>query len=168
MLLKYSWILSFIKNSTHLFHDSSFWNRCLYVGSRYYFMMLRLLQFWSCWYFYFMRFVFGYYEIKLFKKILQISCYDIFNFGYVFEKYWYVLETFLNCSSHKLLVTLEKMTKVWISQEQKELLRLNKKTFFIIFEEVSFSEKRKIWQKIVDTGFNNLFKLLISMIRHKR
>ena len=33
---------SFIKNSTHLFHDSSFWNRCLYIGSRYYFVMVRL------------------------------------------------------------------------------------------------------------------------------
>ena len=33
---------SFIKNSTHLFHDSSFWNRCLYIGSRCYFIMLRL------------------------------------------------------------------------------------------------------------------------------
>ena len=32
---------SFIKTSTHLFHDSSFWNWCLYIGSRYYFMMLR-------------------------------------------------------------------------------------------------------------------------------
>ena len=34
---------SFIKNSAHLFHDSSFWNWCLYIGSSYYFMMLRLL-----------------------------------------------------------------------------------------------------------------------------
>ena len=32
----------FIKNSTNLFHGSSFWNRCLYRVSRYYFMMLRL------------------------------------------------------------------------------------------------------------------------------
>ena len=34
---------SFIRNSAHLFHDSSFWNWCLYIGSSYYFMMLRLL-----------------------------------------------------------------------------------------------------------------------------
>ena len=34
---------SFIKTSAHLFHDSSFWNWCLYIGSSYYFMMLRLL-----------------------------------------------------------------------------------------------------------------------------
>ena len=33
---------SFIKNSTHLFYDSSFWKRCLYIGSRYYFMMIKL------------------------------------------------------------------------------------------------------------------------------
>ena len=43
-------------------------------------------------------FVFGYCEIKLFKKNLQIDCYNIFNITCVLEKYWYVLEMFLNCS----------------------------------------------------------------------
>ena len=49
----YSWNVlefyfsSFIKNSTHLFHDLSFWNRCLYIGSSYYFMMLRLFCSWK-------------------------------------------------------------------------------------------------------------------------
>ena len=37
-----SYFSSLIKNSADLFHDSSFWNWCLYVGSSYYFMMLRL------------------------------------------------------------------------------------------------------------------------------
>ena len=32
-------------------------------------------------------------------------------------------------------------TKIWISRERKELFRWNKKTFFIIFEELSFGEK---------------------------
>ena len=32
-------------------------------------------------------------------------------------------------------------TKNWISQEQKELFRWNEKTFFIVFEEISFGEK---------------------------
>ena len=33
---------SFKKNSIRLFYDSFFWNQCLYIGFRYYFMMLRL------------------------------------------------------------------------------------------------------------------------------
>ena len=46
-----------------------------------------------------MRFVFGYYEIKLFfLKNVQINCYDILNVPYIPEKYWFVLEMFLNCS----------------------------------------------------------------------
>ena len=32
-------------------------------------------------------------------------------------------------------------TKIWISPEWKELSRWNKKTFFIVFEGLSFSEK---------------------------
>ena len=32
-------------------------------------------------------------------------------------------------------------TKLWISREQKELFRWNKKTSFIVFEELSFGEK---------------------------
>ena len=37
------YISSFIKNSAYFFHYSSFWNWCLYVGSSYYFMILRPL-----------------------------------------------------------------------------------------------------------------------------
>ena len=40
-------------------------------------------------------FVFSYYEIKLFKKNFQIDC---FNVTCILEKYWFVLEMFLNCS----------------------------------------------------------------------
>ena len=32
-------------------------------------------------------------------------------------------------------------TKIWISRERKGLFRWNKKTFFIAFEGLSFSEK---------------------------
>ena len=32
-------------------------------------------------------------------------------------------------------------TKIWISQEQKELFRWNKKAFFIVFEGLSFGGK---------------------------
>ena len=112
---------SFIKNSAHLFHDSSFWNWCLYIGSSYYLMMLRLSEFCSCWYLYFMRFVFGYYEIKLFKKTLQINCYDIFNIAYVFEKYMFLKCSWitLEFSLQKSLATIEKITKIWISQQKK-------------------------------------------------
>ena len=44
----YSWDVlefyfsSFTKNSAHLFHGSSFWIWCFYIGPSYYFMMLRL------------------------------------------------------------------------------------------------------------------------------
>ena len=115
---------SFIKNSAHLFHDSSFWNWCLYIGSSYYLMMLRLSEFCSCWYLYFMRFVFGYYEIKLFKATVK-SIVMIFSMLLMFLKSidmflkcsWIVLEFSLEIS----LATLEKITKIWISQEQIEL-----------------------------------------------
>ena len=32
-------------------------------------------------------------------------------------------------------------TKIWIFRERKDLFRLNKKTFFIVFEGLSFGEK---------------------------
>ena len=35
----------------------------------------------------------------------------------------------------------DKNTKIWISRERKELFRWNKKTFFIVFEGLSFGEK---------------------------
>ena len=77
------------------------------------------------------------------------------------------IDMFLKCSwifIAKIAGHSEKITKIWISQQQKELLRLNKKKNFIIFEWLSFREKKK---KLVDTSFNNLFEMLISMIRHK-
>ena len=37
----------------------------------------------------------------------------------------------------------EKITKIWISRELKELFRWNKKHFFIVFEGLSFGEKNK-------------------------
>ena len=39
----------------------------------------------------------------------------------------------------------KKNTKIWISQEGKELFRWNKKKKFIFFEGLSFDEKIKIW-----------------------
>ena len=69
----------------------------------------------------------------------------IFSMSLIFLK---SIDMFLKCSwivefsLQKLLATLEKITKIWIPQEQKELLRLNKKTFSIIFERLSFSEKK--------------------------
>ena len=38
-----------------------------------------------------------------------------------------------------------KITKSWISQERKDLFRWNKKTFFKVFEGLSFGEKIKFW-----------------------
>ena len=38
----------------------------------------------------------------------------------------------------------ENITKILISREPKELLNRNKKTFFIVFEELSFGKKIKI------------------------
>ena len=37
----------------------------------------------------------------------------------------------------------KKNREIWISRERKELFRWNKKTFFIVFEGLSFSEKIK-------------------------
>ena len=37
----------------------------------------------------------------------------------------------------------KKLQKLKISQERKELFRWNKKTFFIVFERLSFGEKLK-------------------------
>ena len=118
-----------------------------------------------------MRFVFGYYEIKLFKTTVK-SIAMIFSMLLMFLK---SIDMFLKCSwivlefsLQKLLANLEKITKIWISQEQKELLQLNKKTFFIILKDYHLVKKRKPRQKIVDVSFNNLCKKLISMIRQKQ
>ena len=60
-----------------------------------------------------------------------------------------------------VLLNLEKVqrkgknTKIWISREQKELYRWNKK-HFSVFEGLSFGEKLKIWWKIADTSFNHI------------
>ena len=83
------------------------------------------------------------------------------------------IDMFLKCSRifiANIAGHPEKITKIWIYQQQKELLRLNNENNFIIFEGLSFRENRKIsgHKKIVDTNFNNLFEMLISMIRHKR
>ena len=107
----YSWNVlefyfsSFIKNSTHLFHDSSFWNWCLFIGSSYYFMMLRLVNLFLLIFVY----VFDYYEIKLFKKTFK-SIVIIFSTSLVFLK---SIDMFLKCSwivlefsFQKLLATL--------------------------------------------------------------
>ena len=48
----------------------------------------------------------------------------------------------------------EKITKIWISRERKQLLGWNKKIFSTIFEGLSFGEKIKFWKKIADTSFN--------------
>ena len=36
-------------------------------------------------------------------------------------------------------------TKSWLSRERKDPFKLNKKTFFIVFDGLSFGEKIKIW-----------------------
>ena len=41
----------------------------------------------------------------------------------------------------------DECTKIWISRERKEAFSWNKKTFFIIFEGLSFSEKWKFVKK---------------------
>ena len=38
----------------------------------------------------------------------------------------------------------EKITKIWISWEQKGLCRWNEKTFFIVFEGLSFGENKNL------------------------
>ena len=118
-----------------------------------------------------MRFVFGYYEIKLFFK-KNFKSIVIFSTSLMFLK---SIDMFLKCSwivlefsLQKSLATLGKITKIWTSQEQIELLQFNKKTFFKIVKVLWFSKKTKNWQKRVNTSFNNLFKMSISMIRHKQ
>ena len=49
-----------------------------------------------------------------------------------------------------------KITKIWISEELKELFQWNRKYFFIVFEGLSFGEKIKIWLKVADTSFKGL------------
>ena len=96
-----------------------------------------------------MRFVFGYYEICLFCKNLQINCDDIFNVSYVLEKYWYVLECswiVLEFSLQKSLAALEK-SQIWISQEQKEFLRLIKKHFLWFLKDYHLVKKEKFDKK---------------------
>ena len=39
----------------------------------------------------------------------------------------------------------DKNTKIWISREQKELFWWNKKHCSVVFKELSFGEKIKIW-----------------------
>ena len=97
---------SFIKNSAHLFHDSSFWNWCLYIGSSYYFMMLKLLPCCSCWY---LCLSFVVMRLSFFKKTFN-SIVIIFSTSLVFLK---SIDMFLKCcwivlefSFQKLLVTL--------------------------------------------------------------
>ena len=41
----------------------------------------------------------------------------------------------------------DEKTKVWVSGERKELLRWNWKTFFIVFEGLSFGEKQEFDKK---------------------
>ena len=93
MFLKCSWVFfsSFIKNSAHLFHGSSFWNLCLYIGSSCYFMMLRLSQFCSCWYLYLSLVIM---RLSFFKKTFK-SIVIIFSTSLVFLKN---IDMFLKCS----------------------------------------------------------------------
>ena len=49
-------------------------------------------------------------------------------------------------------------TKFWISQEQKELFRWNKK-FFIVFEGLSFGEKWKFEKKYRTQALNAVHKI---------
>ena len=49
-----------------------------------------------------------------------------------------------------------KITKIWISQEWKELFQWNKKHFWV-FEGLSFGEIIKIWWKIADTSLIKTF-----------
>ena len=104
---------------------------------------------------------------KTFKSIVII-----FSTSLMFLK---SIDMFLKCSwivlgfsLQKSLATLGKITKIWTSQEQIELLQFNKKTFFKIVKVLWFSKKTKNWQKRVNTSFHNLFKMSISMIRHKQ
>ena len=64
---------------------------------------------------------------KLFlRKNLQINCYNIFNVAYVLEKYWYVLEVFLNCS----WIFIAKIAGHPGKKSQKFEYLQNKKSFF--------------------------------------
>ena len=64
-------------------------------------------------------------------------------------------------------VEREKITKIWISRERKEIFR-RKKTFFIVFKGLSFSEKIKIWLKIADTSFKYVWpKYVWRFSRHQ-
>ena len=45
-------------------------------------------------------------------------------------------------------------TKIWVSQEPKELFRWNKN---IVFEGLSLDKKIKVWYKIADTSFDEWY-----------
>ena len=103
-------------------------------------------------------------RLSFFKKTFK-SIVIIFSTSLVFLK---SIDMFLKCSwivlefsLQKSLATLGKITKIWTSQEQIELLQFNKKTFFKIVKVLWFSKKTKNWQKRVNTSFNNL-------LRHKQ
>ena len=55
----------------------------------------------------------------------------------------------------------EKITKMWISREQKELFHSFSKTFFIIFEGLSF------YEKIADTSFKSCVFYFLYFINRK-
>ena len=64
----------------------------------------------------------------------------------------------LKFSLQKSLATLEKSQKFEYPKNKNGFCITYKNIFYnIFFEGISFSEKRKIWQKIVGTSFNNLF-----------
>ena len=45
----------------------------------------------------------------------------------------------------------------------KRAFSMKYKTFFIVFEGISFDEKIKIWQKIADTNFKNYFIFIAAL-----
>ena len=55
--------------------------------------------------------------------------------------------------------TGDENTKIWISQERKELFRWNKKISHSFWRAIIWW-KIKTWQKIADTSFNNTFCLI--------
>ena len=75
---------------------------------------------------------------ELFQKLYLLLCKSIHDI-----KLFHFYLSFWIC---KVWKGREKITKIWISWKQKELFRWNK-NFFVVFKELLFEEKIKIWKK---------------------
>ena len=87
------------------------------------------------------------------KQFLSYSKNYIFKFMQVNSWHHKLFHFHLSFWIWKVWKGKEKTTKMWISRERKELFRLNKKIFFIVFKGLSFGEK-----KLIKNSVHKLYK----------